>query len=175
MYYPCSENKGADQLRGYREADLRLCFRLCKLLVFSCTGSYIFFYFLQNICGHNICNKQDNDSIFQYKILEQNQKEYPKFATELYRNLYVNGFVKLPLFWQDKGVNLVHIESRPSKKGENDYEFYVDCDNTKGNLNLLLPELKKRSKSLHILSRRRTKSSSRCYWTFLIKQSFIPV
>ena len=41
MYYPCSENKGADQLRGYREADLRLCFRLCKLLVFSCTGSYI--------------------------------------------------------------------------------------------------------------------------------------
>ena len=26
MYYPCSENKDADQLRGYREADLRLCF-----------------------------------------------------------------------------------------------------------------------------------------------------
>ena len=33
--YPCSENKGADQLRGYREADLRLCFRMCRLLVFS--------------------------------------------------------------------------------------------------------------------------------------------
>ena len=30
LYYPCSENKGADQLRGYREADLRLCFRICK-------------------------------------------------------------------------------------------------------------------------------------------------
>ena len=28
LYYPCSENKDADQLRGYREADLRLCFRL---------------------------------------------------------------------------------------------------------------------------------------------------
>ena len=27
LYYPCSENKGADQLRGYREADQRLCFR----------------------------------------------------------------------------------------------------------------------------------------------------
>ena len=26
--YPSSENKGADQLRGYREADLRLCFRI---------------------------------------------------------------------------------------------------------------------------------------------------
>ena len=31
----CSENKGADQLRGYCEADLRLCFRICKMLVFS--------------------------------------------------------------------------------------------------------------------------------------------
>ena len=30
-----SKNKGADQLRGYREADLRLCFRLHRLLVFS--------------------------------------------------------------------------------------------------------------------------------------------
>ena len=35
LYYPCSENKGADQLRGYREAGLRLCFRICKMLVFS--------------------------------------------------------------------------------------------------------------------------------------------
>ena len=35
VYYLCSENKGADQLRGYREADLRLCFRICKMLVFS--------------------------------------------------------------------------------------------------------------------------------------------
>ena len=35
LYYPCSENKGADQLHVYREADLRLCFRICKMLVFS--------------------------------------------------------------------------------------------------------------------------------------------
>ena len=40
LYYPCSENKGADQLRGYREADLRLCFRICKKPVFSQRGSY---------------------------------------------------------------------------------------------------------------------------------------
>ena len=39
MYYPCSENKGADQLRGYREADLHLCFRLGKNPVFSRCGS----------------------------------------------------------------------------------------------------------------------------------------
>ena len=41
MYYPCSENKGADQLRGYREADLRLCFRIGKNPVFSRCGSFI--------------------------------------------------------------------------------------------------------------------------------------
>ena len=39
VYNPCSENKGADQLRGYREADLRLFFRICRLLVFPCSCS----------------------------------------------------------------------------------------------------------------------------------------
>ena len=41
MYYPSSENKGADQLRSYCEADLRLCFRLGRLLVFPCGSSYV--------------------------------------------------------------------------------------------------------------------------------------
>ena len=35
LYYAYSENKDADQLRGYCEADLRLCFRICKKPVFS--------------------------------------------------------------------------------------------------------------------------------------------
>ena len=41
MYYPCSENKGADQLRSYCEADLRLCLRICRLLVFPRGGSNV--------------------------------------------------------------------------------------------------------------------------------------
>ena len=54
MYYPSSENKGADQLRSnceadqrlcfricYCEADQRLCFRICRLLVFLCGGSIV--------------------------------------------------------------------------------------------------------------------------------------
>ena len=36
----CSENKGADQLRSYREADLRLFFRISKKPVFSRRGSF---------------------------------------------------------------------------------------------------------------------------------------
>ena len=39
LYYPSSENKGADQLRSNCEADLRLCFRPDRLLVFPCGGS----------------------------------------------------------------------------------------------------------------------------------------
>ena len=35
LYYPCSENKGADQLCGYREADLRPCFRIYAKTRFS--------------------------------------------------------------------------------------------------------------------------------------------
>ena len=42
LYYPSSENKRADQLLDYREADLRLCFRLCRLLVFSRGGSNVY-------------------------------------------------------------------------------------------------------------------------------------
>ena len=38
LYYPSSENKGADQLRSYCEADVRLCFRLGRLLVFPRGG-----------------------------------------------------------------------------------------------------------------------------------------
>ena len=34
LYYPCSENKGADQLRGYHEAGLHLCFRKCRIACF---------------------------------------------------------------------------------------------------------------------------------------------
>ena len=49
MYYPSGENKGADQLRSYCEADLRLCFRIGKITVFSRCGSYVYtFYILYN-------------------------------------------------------------------------------------------------------------------------------
>ena len=40
LYYPCSKNKGTDQLRSYCAADLRLCFPIFKRTVFSKRGSY---------------------------------------------------------------------------------------------------------------------------------------
>ena len=39
LYYLCSKKKGADQLHGYRTADLPLCFHICKKQVFSCCSS----------------------------------------------------------------------------------------------------------------------------------------
>ena len=35
LYYPSSDYKRADQLRGYCEADLRLCFRISRTLVLN--------------------------------------------------------------------------------------------------------------------------------------------
>ena len=50
IYYPCSKIKGADQLRGYNcDTDLRLCFRIYGLFVFSRGGSNIWKEFLQNL------------------------------------------------------------------------------------------------------------------------------
>ena len=35
LYYLCSENKGADQLRCYRGADLRLCVHISSLQCYT--------------------------------------------------------------------------------------------------------------------------------------------
>ena len=44
LYYPSSKNKGNGQLCGYREADLCLCFHLCRLLVFPRGSSFTYIY-----------------------------------------------------------------------------------------------------------------------------------
>ena len=67
LYYLCSENKGADQLRGYREVDLSLCFRICKKPVFSQRGSnmlticFTVFVLLQN-SALLVLARQKNDT-----------------------------------------------------------------------------------------------------------------
>ena len=58
MLYLCSENKGADQLRTYREADLRHCFRICKKPVFSRCGLY---------SGVYVINKFDINKDIKYR------------------------------------------------------------------------------------------------------------
>ena len=46
----CSKNKGGDQLRGYHEADLRLCFRIYAKCWFSHDAAQICFTCLNLSC-----------------------------------------------------------------------------------------------------------------------------
>ena len=87
LYIPSSENKGADQLRGHREADLRLCFRLCRLLVFPWGGSYfakagilkaskqfMCYYRFKCVLIRNSCNK----TIWSYMNVENCRAHFVK-------------------------------------------------------------------------------------------------
>ena len=83
MYYPSSENKGADQLRGYREADLRLCFRLGKNTVFSRCGS------IEDVIGRAIMTKNFHKLSFHYSRVEAEREtnDLPKvFISPLHLN-----------------------------------------------------------------------------------------
>ena len=73
MYYLCSENKGGDQLRSYREADLRLCFRICKKPVFSRRGSN---------------DKITTVSVLQIQLLIINQSNIEKNCREMTKMNY---------------------------------------------------------------------------------------
>ena len=59
MYYPCSENKGADQLCSYMyfTADLRLCFHIGNNPGFSRRGSFYYgfswVFYLSTCCMKN--------------------------------------------------------------------------------------------------------------------------
>ena len=55
LYYTCSENKGAHQLHSCCEADLRLCFRIGKNLIFSRRGSISILFLLYNVMFHMFC------------------------------------------------------------------------------------------------------------------------
>ena len=81
MYYPCSENKDADQLRGYREADQRLCFRIAKIR-FSHNEAQIKIArlnmgngYFKGFCAHGVSFL--NMSNYEYFIASMSQESIP--------------------------------------------------------------------------------------------------
>lgn len=56
----------------------------------------------------------------------------------------------LTLFLQEKHVNLVHIESRKSKRRDSDFEIFVDCDTENEQLKELTQLLKKYTNIIEI-------------------------
>ena len=57
----CSENKGADQLHGYREADLRLCFCICKKSGFLMSRLISYYHVLQYTAILQLLKRQLSD------------------------------------------------------------------------------------------------------------------
>ena len=45
--------------------------------------------------------------------------------------------------WQENHVNLVHIESRKSKRRNSEFEIFVDCDSNHEQLNEIIQLLRK--------------------------------
>ena len=80
MYYPSSENKGADQLLGYREADLRLCFRICRLLVFS-WGDSLLRCFRSKECTFRNCIPEVNKAKMFLRILRRKNTVFAMIVT----------------------------------------------------------------------------------------------
>ena len=64
MYYLCGENKGADQLYSYSTADLRLCFRICRLLVFLSERYLIRLMEVIGTMFHYIYHRSCDESIY---------------------------------------------------------------------------------------------------------------
>ena len=110
---PCMENKGADQLCGYRTTDLRLCFRICKTLVFSKRGSNHFCIQLSKHCwaqsfrlqrplclqansNRNLCNLYSS-CVFKY-IFMGNQSMQSQISPS-WEALWICIFAHINLFW----------------------------------------------------------------------------
>ena len=50
-------------------------------------------------------------------------------------------------------MNLLHIESRSSKRSDNEYEFIVECETDFGNVGGAMEELRDASTYIQIISR----------------------
>ncbi|KAF4798402.1 Tryptophan 5-hydroxylase 1 [Turdus rufiventris] len=85
---------------------------------------------------------------FTYMMIEDN-KENEDHASERGRTAIifslkneVGGLVKALKLFQEKHVNLVHIESRKSKRRNSEFEIFVDCDTNREQLNEIFQLLK---------------------------------
>ncbi|XP_028842735.1 tryptophan 5-hydroxylase 1a isoform X1 [Denticeps clupeoides] len=62
----------------------------------------------------------------------------------------VGGLVKALKLFQENHVNLVHIESRKSKRRSSEFEIFVDCDSNRQQLNEIIQLLRKHVSVVHM-------------------------
>ena len=81
MYYPCSENKGTDQLRADQlRGDLHLCFRIGKNPVFSRCSSYVSLVVWKTCLYFRFSNQVQHK--LDCTVLEKNKLETRNFRFE---------------------------------------------------------------------------------------------
>ncbi|CAM9192691.1 unnamed protein product [Lampetra planeri] len=92
-----------------------------------------------------LLNNEINKSTFT-KIEENTEKNTPEKgrATIIFSlKNEVGGLVKALKLFQENHVNLVHIESRKSRRRNSEFEIYVDCDSNHEQLNEIIHLLRK--------------------------------
>eukprot|EP00096_Caligus_rogercresseyi_P002484 TRINITY_DN14630_c0_g1_i1.p1 TRINITY_DN14630_c0_g1~~TRINITY_DN14630_c0_g1_i1.p1 ORF type:complete len:447 (-),score=100.32 TRINITY_DN14630_c0_g1_i1:241-1581(-) len=88
----------------------------------------------------------------QYLRIASNTRETTTIVFGL--NEEPGSLAKILMFFKDHGINLHHIESRPSKKDNDEYEFIVDCGIQDINeFNRISNDLKKITKHCNVISR----------------------
>lgn len=91
-------------------------------------------------------NNEMNKSTFT-KIEEKDNKNKPsekgRAAIVFSLKNEVGGLVKALKLFQENHVNLVHIESRKSKRRSSEFEIFVDCDSNHEQLNQIIHLLRK--------------------------------
>ena len=103
MYYPCSENKGADQLHGYLEADLHLCFRICKKLVSHDEAHFNVLFIKTNVAVTKVFWNKTVELLIAVGCI----------------NKIITDFMSFEAYLKNKRVSLCHrnfINSRKKKK-----------------------------------------------------------
>uniref|UniRef100_A0A3Q4M4H1 Tryptophan hydroxylase 1 n=1 Tax=Neolamprologus brichardi TaxID=32507 RepID=A0A3Q4M4H1_NEOBR len=61
-------------------------------------------------------------------MLEKNKEDFGSTTIIFTLKNEVGGLIKALKLFQEKHVNLIHIESRKSKRRNSDFEIFVDCD-----------------------------------------------
>ena len=92
MYYPSSENKGADQLRGYRESDLRLWFSHMQIVGFLMTRLILIVNNKKGNTKYDIKLLTNQTGITEEQIYVVNFKESMLDSNHNYRPIFLGSF-----------------------------------------------------------------------------------
>ncbi|XP_048825520.1 tryptophan 5-hydroxylase 1-like isoform X1 [Brienomyrus brachyistius] len=99
---------------------------------------------------NNEMNKSVFSKIEENKDNKNSSSERSRAEIIFSLNNEVGGLLKTLKLFQENHVNLVHIESRKSKRRNSEFEIFVDCDSEQEQLNEIIQLLQKRVKVINM-------------------------